>query len=107
APPRRDREGPSGGVSMSATARFAPRAVDRRTSSYCACLHPDSPQCAVHGLPLLPLGGELRSAFFRDPVVLAPAAVLGRAPLRRDITLALEPVQHGIQHPVGPLQMSA
>ena len=42
---------------------------------------------------MLPLGGELRPAFFRDPVVLTPAAVLGRGPLRRDKTLALEAVQ--------------
>ena len=43
----------------------------------------------------------------RDPVVLTPAAVLGRGPLRRDMTLALEPVQHRIEHAVGPLQVPA
>ena len=59
----------------------------------------------VHGLPLLALGCELRPAVSRDPVVLTPAAVLGRRPLRRDMTLALEPVQHGIEHAVGPLQV--
>src|SRR5262249_57548753 len=107
APPRQDREAPSGGASMYATARFALRAADRQTSSYCARLHPDSPQCAVDGFPLLPLGGELCSAFFRDPVVLAPAATLGRVPLRHDITLALETMHHGIQHAVGPLQLSS
>ena len=50
---------------------------------------------------------ELRPAFSRDPVVLAPAAVFGRGPLRRDETLALEPVEHGIEHAVGPLQVPA
>ena len=69
-------------------------AVDRRRSSYRACLHPDTPEGAVDSLPLLPLGSELRPAFSRDPVVLALAAALGRGPLRRDMTLALEPVQH-------------
>jgi len=49
------------------------------------------------------MGGELRPAFIRDSVVLALAAALGRSPFRRDMTLALEPVQHGIQHAVGPL----
>src|SRR5262249_21768823 len=102
-----DRGQPSDGVSTSATARSAPRAADRRMSSYRAGLHPDAPQCAVHGRPLLPLGGELRPAFFRDPVVLAPAAVLGRAPFRRDITSALEPVQQGIEHAVSPLEVPA
>ena len=71
-----------------------------------AC-HPDAPQGSVHGLPLLPLGGELRPAFFGDPVVLAPAAVLGRRPLRDDMSLALESVQHRIEHAVGPLQVPA
>ena len=64
-------------------------------------------QGAVHDLPLLPLRRELRPAFFRDPVVLAPAAALGRGPLRRDVALALEPVQHRIEHAVGPLQVPA
>src|SRR5207248_8180611 len=92
---------------MPATPRFGLRAADRRRSSYGARLHSDSPQCAVNGLPLLPLDGELGPAFFRDPVVLAPAAALGRVPLRRHITLAFETMQHGIQHAVGPLQVSA
>src|SRR6185436_11921605 len=90
-----------------ATARFAPRAVDRRRSSYCALRHPDTPQGTVHGLPLLSLGCELRPAFSSDPVVLTPAAVLGGGPLRRDMTLALKPVEHGIEHAVGPLQVPA
>jgi len=50
-----------------------------------------------------PLRRELRPAFSSDPVVLTPAAVLGGGPLRCDVTLALKPVQHGIQHAVGPL----
>src|SRR5439155_25082480 len=107
APPCRYSEGPAGGAGTPATARFAPRAVDRRRSSYCARPHPDTPQGTVHGLPLLPLGGELRPAFSRDPVVFAPAAALGCGPLCRHMALALETVQHGIQHAVGPLQVSA
>ena len=42
-----------------------------------------------------------------DAVVLAPAAALGRAPLRRDEPLPLEPVQHRVEHAVGPLQVAA
>src|SRR5207247_5073086 len=104
APPRRDPVEPAGGVRTPATARFAPRAGDRRRSSCRARLHPDTPQGTVHDLPLLPLGCELRPAFSGDPVVLTPAAVLGAGPLRCDMPLALEPVQHGIEHAVGPLE---
>ena len=64
-------------------------------------------QRLVHHLPLLALGRELRAPFLRDAVVLAPAADLGRAPLRRDEPLALQPVQHRIEHAVGPLQVAA
>src|SRR5688500_323356 len=93
APLRRGGERPADGAGTCATEQFDPRGVDRRRPSYCARLHPDPAQGAVYGLPLLTLGGELRAAFFCDPVVLPPASVLRCRPLRRDITLALEPVQ--------------
>ena len=50
---------------------------------------------------------ELRAAFLGNPVVLASSAVLGRGPLRHDMTLSLQAVEHGIEHAVGPLQMPA
>src|SRR5205814_672937 len=81
----RNRERPADGADMRAIARFAPRAIDRRRSSYRARLHPDPPQRTVHGLPLLPLRGQLCPASLDAPVVLPPAAGLGRRPLRRDM----------------------
>ena len=52
------------------------------------------------------MGRELCAAFFRDPVVLPPAAALGGGPLRRDITLALKAVEQAkasvrafVEHP--------
>ena len=42
-----------------------------------------------------------------DAVVLALAPALGHAPLRRDELLPLEPVQHRVEHAVGPLQVAA
>src|SRR4029453_1223429 len=68
---------------------------------------PNTPRGPVYDLPLLPLGCELRPALARDPVVLTPAAVLGRGPLRCNLTLAFEPVQTWIEHAVGPLQVPA
>src|SRR5207248_10805201 len=50
---------------------------------------------------------ELRPPFARNAVVLAPPARLRAGPFRRDESLAFEPMQHGIEHPVGPLQMAA
>src|SRR5262249_40016739 len=100
-------EGPAGGVGTSATARSAPRAVDRRMSSYGAHLHPDPTQSAVHGPPLLPLRSELRPAFFSNPVVLAPAAAVRCGPFRCAVTLALEAMQDRIEHSVGPLEVPA
>ncbi len=72
-----------------------------------ARFHPDTPQGIVNDLPLLPLGCELRPAFSRNPVVLTLAAAVGLRPLCFDMTLALKPVQHGIEHAVGPLEVPA
>ena len=61
----------------------------------------------MHHLPLLSLHRQVSPAAFGNPVVLAPTALIGLAPTRRDMSLALEPVQDGIEHAVGPLQMPA
>ena len=42
---------------------------------------------------------------FGDAVVLALTPAFGHAPLGRDELLPLEPVQHWIEHAVGPLQV--
>src|SRR3989442_11606807 len=90
-----------------AIARSALRAARGRVRPSCrACLHPETPQCAVYNLPLLPLESELRPALFGDAVVLALAAAFGRSPLGRDKTVPLQPVQHRVEHAVGPLQMA-
>src|SRR4029077_20218778 len=51
------------------------------------------------------LGLELRAPIFRQAVVLPAAAALRRSPLRCDEAVTLQPVQHRIQHAVGPMQM--
>src|SRR5687768_2209505 len=66
---------------------------------------PDVSQRRVDRLPLLPLLGELRATLGSDAVVLALASRLRGSPLPFDVTLALEPVQHRIEHPVGPLEL--
>src|SRR5436853_3126362 len=72
-----------------------------------ARLHPERVERLVDDLPALALSRELRPPLARDAVVLPPPACLRTAPLRRDESLAFEPMQHGIEHPVGPLQMAA
>src|ERR1044072_7995680 len=70
------------------------RLIGERRHTVHACIHIPRHVPAT-AFPLRPRRGELRPAFFRDPVVLAPAAVLRRGPLRRDMALTLEAVQHG------------
>src|SRR4029077_13021226 len=53
------------------------------------------------------LGLELRAPIFRQAVVLPAAAALRRSPLRCDEAVTLQPVQHRIQHAVGPMQVPA
>src|SRR5690606_17986220 len=65
---------------------------------------PDAPERRVHRLPLPALLLELLPAARRDAVVLAPPAAVRDLPARLDVAEALEPVQHRVQHPVGPLQ---
>src|SRR6185312_2848907 len=68
---------------------------------------PDTPQCRVHRLPLPPFLGQLLPTPPGDPIVFATAAALGNSPARIDITQPLQPVQNGIQHPVGPFQATS
>src|SRR5690606_25359616 len=68
---------------------------------------PDVPERLVHGLPLLTLLGELRPALRREAIVLPLAARLRLPPPALDVTLALETVEHRVEHAVGPLQLAA
>jgi hypothetical protein len=68
---------------------------------------PEAAQGLVHDLPSSPLGFELRPPFLRQAVVLPATAALRRSPLRRDEPVALQTVQHRIEHAVGPVEMPA
>src|SRR5439155_21265239 len=83
------------------------RGASRKESSCHLRLHPDCVERFVDDLPALPLRRELTPAVTRDPVVLPPPAGFGFPPLRRDQSLAFEPMQHWVQHAVGPLQVAA
>ena len=57
--------------------------------------------------PLLLLGRQVRSPLPGDAVVLPAPARFRRAPPGAHVAEALQAVQHGIQHAVGPLQVAA
>src|SRR5439155_6705366 len=106
-PPLLGHGAPLGGAHTVAIARSALRAASGRMRPSCrARFHPETPQRARYNLPLLPLECELRPALFGDSVVLALAAAFGRSPLGRDKTVPLQPVQHRVEHAVGPLHMA-
>ena len=108
APPRPARGWPAGGAGTPASARSAPRAARSRQRSSCrARLHPNAAQGIVYDAPLLLLSRELCPARFRDAVILALASGLREPPLRRDELLPLQPMQHRVEHPVGPLKLAS
>ena len=57
-------------------------------------------------LPLLTLLRELCLPSWRKAIVPSLPAGLGAAPLSLDVSLPLEPVEHRIEHSIGPLQLA-
>src|SRR5688572_4569395 len=64
-------------------------------------------ECVRDDLPLAALLGEGVSARRSDAVVSTLPATLRGIPPRLDVAEPVEPVKQGIQHPVGPLHLSA
>ena len=64
-------DSPADDAGTDANVRFAPRVGgDLGRGSCCARLQPDSPECFVHDLPLLPLRRQLGPALFGNAIVL-------------------------------------
>ncbi len=68
---------------------------------------PQAAQRAIHRFPLPAVFGELRPPLARDAVIFAAAAGIGAFPACLDMAKPLQPVQHGIEHAVGPLHAPA
>ena len=64
-------------------------------------------ECLVHHLPLSPLVRQLLGALVGQPVVLPPPAGLRLAPDGLHEAVALEAVEHRVEHAVRPLQLPA
>src|SRR6476660_9324650 len=68
---------------------------------------PKAAQRRVHRFPLPAVLSELGPALRRHTVVFSAATARGNLPPCFDVTQALEAMQNGIKHPVGPLHPAA